>query len=263
MQIDPTKGGRVRSLMHKNINFLTDSTVHSNYYGSILWLSPESDWPMSEEIDSKPYSVKVMRNSLVLTSLKDLKTGIVVQKEFSGDKTKDCFTIKYTITNYSSAIQKIAPWEVTRVHINGIAFFPQGKGNMRGGLLSSMILKNHIAWFVYDSSKLPLKGDRQIYTDGYEGWLAEMNGRWLLVQQAPEISVEKTAPNEGEVELYASPLKEGRGYVEIEHQGEYTSLNPGRSISWEVHWYLRKIPLSISPTAGNEALVNYIRQIIK
>ena len=134
---------------------------------------------------------------------------------------------------------------------------------MRGGLLSSMILKNHIAWFVYDSSKLPLKGDRQIYTDGYEGWLAEMNGRWLLVQQAPEISVEKTAPNEGEVELYASPLKEGRGYVEIEHQGEYTSLNPGRSISWEVHWYLRKIPLSISPTAGNEALVNYIRQIIK
>ena len=134
---------------------------------------------------------------------------------------------------------------------------------MRGGLLPLMILKDSIAWFLYDASRLPVKGDRQIYSDGAEGWLAEMNGRWLLVQQAPDITVEKTAPNEGEVELYASPVKKEIGYVEIEHQGEYTSLEPGASTSWEVHWFLREIPMNISPIVGNKALINYIRQIIK
>ena len=262
-KIDPESGGRIRSLMHDSINFLTDSTVHSDYYGSILWLSPENAWPMSDEIDNKPYSVNLKGNSLVLISDKDPKAGIVVQKEFSGNKNRDCFDIKYTITNYSSDIQKVAPWEITRVHINGIALFPMGNGDMRGGLLSSVTLINHIGWFVYDISKLPLKGDRQIYTDGAEGWLAEMNDRWLLVQQSPELSVEDTAPNEGEIELYASPIKDGSGYVEIEHQGEYKSLKPRESTSWEVHWYLREIPLSISPVAGNEVLVNFIRQIIK
>lgn len=262
MQIDPASGGKIRSLMHDSINFLTDSTVHSDYYGSILWLSPENAWPMSDEIDNKPYSVNLKENSLVLTSDKDSK-GIVIQKEFSGNRNRGCFNIKYTITNYSSDIQKIAPWEVTRVHINGIALFPMGNGYMRGGLLSSVTLINNIGWFEYDISKLPLKGDRQIYTDGAEGWLAAMNGRWLLVQQSPDISVEQTAPDEGEVELYASPVKNGSGYVEIEHQGEYKSLKTGESTSWEVHWYLREIPLSISPVLGNEALVNFIRQMIK
>lgn len=262
MQIDPSSGGRVRSLMYDGINFLTDSTVHSDYYGSILWLSPEKEWLMSDEIDNKPYFINLTGDSLVLTSERD-KLGIVVQKTFSRNTNKGCFNIKYTITNFSSDIQKVAPWEVTRVHINGIAFFPMGNGNMRGGLLSSVTVKNHIAWFVYDTSKLPLKGDRQMYTDGAEGWLAEMNGRWLLVQQAPDISIENTAPNEGEVELYASPIKNGRGYVEIEHQGEFKILKPGESTSWEVKWYLREIPLSIKPEVGNEALVEFIRHMIK
>jgi hypothetical protein len=265
LQIDPSTGGRITCLSHGNINFLTDSCVNSFNYGSTFWLSPQSDWdwPPSAEIDNKPYSVKLIGNSLRLTSQKDAKTGIVVQKEFSGSMNRDCFTIKYTITNYSSEIQKVAPWEVTRVHINGIALFPMGNGDMWGGLLSSVKLINHIGWFVYDISKLPLKDDRQIYTDGAEGWLAEMNGRWLLVQQSPELRVEDTAPNEGEVELYASPVKDGSGYVEIEHQGEYKNLKPGESTLWEIHWYLREIPLSISPVVGNDALVNLIRQMIK
>lgn len=265
LQIDPSAGGRIRCLKHGNINFLTDSSVNSFNYGSTFWLSPQSDWnwPPSAEIDNKPYSVKFQGNSLRLTSQKDEKTGIVVQKEFSGNRNKDCFTIKYTLTNSSSQIQKVAPWEVTRVHTNGIAFFPMGKGSMRGGLLPLMVLKDSVAWFLYDTARLLVKGDRQIYSDGAEGWLAEMNGRWLLVQESPEITVEKTAPNEGEVELYASPVKSGKSYVEIEHQGEYSSLEPGASTTWEVHWYLRKVPEYISPSAGNAELVRYIRQMIK
>lgn len=265
MQIDPSKGGRIKYLGQEGINFLTDSSVNSFNYGSTFWLSPQSDWnwPPSAEIDNKPYSVKFRGNSLKLISQKDEKTGIVVQKEFSSNENKGFFIIKYTLTNHSSQTQKVAPWEVTRVHTNGIAFFPMGKGSMRGGLLPLMILEDSIAWFLYDSSGLPVKGDRQIYSDGSEGWIAEMNGKWLLVQKSPEISVEKTAPNEGEAELYASPVKSGEGYVEIEHQGEYSSLEPNASMMWEVHWYLRKIPEYINPSAGNAALVRYIREMIK
>lgn len=265
MQIDPARGGRIRSLRHGRINFLTDSSVNSFNYGSTFWLSPQSNWkwPPSAEIDNKPYIVEFQRNSLKLTSQRDEKTGIVVQKEFSSNENHEFFVIKYTLTNNSSQLQKVAPWEVTRVHTNGIAFFPMGKGSMRGGLLPLMILRENIAWFSYDTSRLPGNGDRQIYSDGAEGWLAELNGRWLLVQKSPRITVEKTAPNEGEIELYASPIKNGIGYVEIEHQGEYSSLVPGASTTWEVHWYLRKIPENIKTSAGNAELVRYVRKMIK
>ena len=47
MQIDPASGGRVRKLMHNDVNFLTDSTVNSFNYGSTFWLSPQSDWELA------------------------------------------------------------------------------------------------------------------------------------------------------------------------------------------------------------------------
>ncbi|MGN6248564.1 MAG: DUF4380 domain-containing protein [Ginsengibacter sp.] len=263
IQIDPQKGGRIRTLTYNGVNFLTDSTIHSNYYGSILWISPEDKWGEPEKIDRKPYSVSLHKNYLVLTSPYDSKAGLVVKKFFSGDRTRDCFNIKYTVFNKSDTTQNLAPWEVTRVHINGIALFPMGEGNLRGGLLSSMSIKDKIAWFVYDTSKVPRTGNRQIYSDGHEGWIAEINGNWLLVQQSEDVPIENTAPNEGEMELYASPVKDGTGYVEIEHQGKYVSLLPGKSVTWNVNWYLRKIPRSIRPKAGSADLLAYIRDLIK
>src|SRR5690606_8180548 len=120
LEIDPAIGGRITSLNHDGINFFTDSSVNSFNWGSTFWPSPQSEWnwPPSSEIDNKPYSHKIQDNTLVMVSQKDPKTGFVITKTFSGSKRKGSFILKYTITNQSDRSQKVAPWEVSRVHIN-------------------------------------------------------------------------------------------------------------------------------------------------
>lgn len=262
--VDPSIGGRIMSLSLDENDFLTDSTVNDFNYGSTFWLSPQSDWnwPPSAEVDNKPYTATIKYNELIMVSPVDPKTGIVITKTFSGDKKNGSYLLKYTITNRSDTVQQVAPWEVTRVHINGIAFFPMGTGGIRGGLVPSVIQKDGIAWYPYNADKIPLKGDRQIYTDGAEGWLSQVNNGVLLVQQFPDIPAEKAAPAEGEIELYASPVNPGKSYVEIEHQGEYKQLKPGESSTWEVTWFLRKLPPGIQSEAGNPELVSYVRKLV-
>ena len=265
LKIAPSIGGRIMALTLNGKDFLTDSTVNDFNYGSTFWLSPQSDWnwPPSAEVDNKPYTATIQNNELRMVSRPDPKTGIVITKRFSGNKTNGSYSLSYTMSNHSDSVQHVAPWEVTRVHTNGLAFFPMGEGDLRGGLIPLMKLTDGIAWFTYDGAKLPLKGDRQIYTDGSEGWLAQLNNGILLVQQARDIPKEKAAPKEGEIELYASPVKPGKSYVEIEHQGEYKELKPGESSTWEVTWFLRKLPKSIKTSVGDASLVSYVRRLLQ
>jgi hypothetical protein len=265
LEVDPAIGGRITSLNINGKNFLTDSTVNKFNWGSSFWPSPQSDWdwPPPAEIDNQPYTAELKGDVLKLVSQKDAKFGLIVTKEFSGNKREGSFTIKYSITNGSDQVRKVAPWEVTRVHTQGIAFFPYGKGERRGGLIPSTIEKDGICWYVYDSTKVPRKGDTQLYADGAEGWFAQINGNVILVKKFPDIPLEKNAPKEGEVELYANKAPFAKSYVEIEHQGAYEELQPGETSTWEMTWLLRKLPASLKPKAGDPQLVRYARQFVK
>lgn len=266
MIVDPARGGRIVSLLMSGEDFLTDSTVNDFNWGSTFWFSPQRDWrwPPSAEIDNKPYKASVESNVLVMTSAPDQKTGLVVTKSISGEPDKQIFVLRYTITNRSAASQKIAPWEVTRVKPGGIAFFPAGQGAARGGLLPLTTLQQGLFWFAYDKQKLPVKGDRQLYADGAEGWLAQVNDKQILIKQFSNILPEATAPEEGEVELYASEVSPASpGYVEIEHQGAYTTLLPGTSMTWTCTWFFRTLSADIQPAKGNTALVTWVRKLIE
>jgi len=35
-------------------------------------------------------------------------------------------------------------------------------------------------------------------------------------------------------------VNRGKTYIEIESQGAYTTLAPGKSLDWTVRWYLKK-----------------------
>ena len=266
MGVDPQVGGRITYLNLDGKNFFTDNSVNAFNWGSTFWPSPQSDWnwPPSPEIDNKPYTAKVEDNEVIMVSQKDPKTGLVVTKAFSGDQKKGSMILKYTMTNQSDKPQKVAPWEVSRVRTHGIAFFPYGKGERTGGLLPSTKEIDGISWFIYDESKLPAKGvNRQLYSDGTEGWMAQLNGDILMIKKFPDVPFEKAAPKEGEVELFASNASPVKGYVEIEHQGAYEELKPGESSTWQVEWFLRKLPASIKPEAANPALVEYVRKIVR
>ncbi|GLU52154.1 DUF4380 domain-containing protein [Dyadobacter frigoris] len=266
MEIDPLLGGRITSLKIDGKDFLTDSTINDFNWGSTFWLSPQSawNWPPSAEIDNKPYNISVRGNVIRMVSQKDPKTGLRVIKEISGNKKNSSFILKFIITNQSDKNQKVAPWEVTRVKSGGLSFFPIGKDKARGGLLSSTSIKNGIFYYQYQKEKLPVKGDRQIYADGSEGWLAQINDNVILIKKFPDIPLELTAPKEGEVELFASEVTAANpGYVEIEHQGPYLELKPGESSSWETTWFLRKLPFKLKPEIGNAGLIDYARKIVK
>ena len=264
LEIDPSIGGRIVSLKLKGENFLTDDNVNSFNWGSTFWISPQSDWdwPPSPELDNKPYSNELLGHTLKMKSEKDPKTGFVVTKEFKGNKISESFTIKYTISNQSDIPHSVAPWEVTRVHVDGIAFYPMGGGVRTGGLLPLVTEKNGIVWFSYDRDKLPTSGDRQLYSDGAEGWLAQINNGLILIKKFKDVPLAKKAPKEGEIELFASKLIHDTGYVEIENQGAYEILEPGNSLTWEVVWYLRELPPHIHVETGNDSLVNFVRRLV-
>jgi len=261
MEINPKIGGRITSLKLDGIDFLTGKEVNANYWGSTFWPSPQKAWNgrLSPELDSLPYQVTVEGNVLKLTSSVDPASGYVFTKEISGDAENASFNIKYSITNQSGQVRQVAPWEVTRVHPNGLAFFPKGIGERWGGMAGLPEDRGGITWFAYEEEKIPARNTK-FFSDGSEGWIAQVNGDVIFVKTFPDISAEQAAPSEAEVEVYANAEKT---YVEIEQQGAYQELQPGESLSWEVRWYLRRLPDEIEVEIGNDLLVAYTRNLIK
>lgn len=264
--ISPLRGGRISALKFDNNNFLTDSTVNEFNWGSSFWTSPQSDWnwPPSSEIDNAPYKVSLINRTLIMESKPDPRTGLFVTKRFKGILKGNFFFIEYIITNSSKSDVKVAPWEVTRVHPNGLSFFPKGQeDSLRGGLSHLIKIKDSVLWFKYEAKDLPIRGDRQLYTDGSEGWFAQINNGIIFVKKFPDIHPRDFAPKEGEIELYVSPVKEGHSYVEIEQQGKFQTLRPGESFSWQMKWYLRKLPANLKAEIGNKKLLHFVRSLIE
>lgn len=271
LEIDPGTGGRITSLRIDGKNFFTEKSVDSSNWGSTFWPSPQSawNWPPPPVLDNKPYSVVVEDNVVKMVSGKDPEFGWIFTKEISGNKKEGSFDLKFTITNGSDSAQFVAPWVVSRVHTNGLTFFPIGEGERHGGLLPLIVEKDGILWFPFKQDELPKKGDRQLFVDGAEGWLAQVNDGVILIKKFPDIPLEKNAPDkagrfEGEIELFVSRFIPDRGgYVEIEHQGAYEALMPGASSTWEVIWLLRRLPDNIKTEVGNKDLVDYTRKLVK
>ena len=265
LEVEPEKGGRITALVMGTEKFLTDSTVNDFNWGSTFWPSPQSDWnwPPPAEWDNLPYSVEVKDNVVKMTGRSDPKTGLAVTKLFSGDRSSKLYTLTYVITNYSKSAQNIAPWEVTRVHTGGFSFFPIGNGDKRGGLVSSTAVRDGICWYIYNYDSIPSSGDTQLYADGSEGWFCQVNGNLMLMKRFPDMHLSEAAPHEGEVELYANKSIPAKNYVEVEHQGAYTTLQPGQSLTWRMQWFFRAIPVNIQAVPFNAKLVAYARGLSK
>ena len=261
VEVDSKNGGRISSFKIEEEEFLSGVNANADNWGSTFWTSPQSawGWPPSDEIDKNAYTAKLKDNCFVLTSAKDEKLGYVVSKEFYGNLTDTSLVVKYTITNNAAVPQALAPWEITRVAPHGLSYFPSGKKTKKGDLTPLTEDSKGITWFSYNGDKIP-PGVPKLISDGSEGWFAQVNRGIILLKKFEDVPAEKMAPEEGEIELYANPDK---SYIEIEQQGEYTTLIPGQSLTWEVKWYLRKLPKGIVAEPGNDKLIRYTKSIGK
>lgn len=259
LEADPESGGRISSLKLNGKNFLTGKEINASYWGSTLWPSPQKIWGANlKEMDDRAYAASIEKNVIKMTSQKDPKLGFVFTKEISGNTQKGSFDIKYTIINQSDSVRQVAPWEVTRVYPDGLAFYPKGNGERWGNLASQAEDINGITWFDYQADKIQ-PGQNKFFSDGAEGWIAQVNEDIIFIKQFPDIPLEKAAPSEAEVEIYTNPQK---SYVEIEQQGAYEALQPGASLHWQVTWYIRKLPPTLTREKGNAGLVAYVRKLV-
>ena len=181
-----------------------------NSYGSTFWTSPQKEWnwPPVPEYDSLPYTAEV-------------KDGPV--------KVVDV-AITYSIVNESGEMRQVAPWQITRVPNGGFLEFDATPEGVTPADLMKVTFDDGLATLEVDVADQ----NRKINVDG-KGWLNFRDNGLVLTQRFPDITQEEAAPGEAEIQVYIDARK---SFVEIEAQGPYTPLEPGKKLDWTVRWYL-------------------------
>lgn len=260
--VDAAKAGRIVSFSLAGKNILTaPKNSEDNNWGSTFWPSPQSDWnwPPPVAIDPGPHTARVVGNTLVVESAVDPGLGLCVSKTVSVDAGKGMVTIEYGIANKGSTARKVAPWEISRVATGGLTFFPMGEGKPWKGMqeLLPLDLQDGVAWFAAPTA--PAGNDQKVFADGREGWIAHVDGDLLLVKAFTDTTPGQAAPGEAEIELYTDP---GRTYVEVENQGAYVGVEPGKAVRWPVRWFLRKLDSKVKVKPGSSDLLAVVRGLV-
>lgn len=238
---------------------------NANNYGSTFWLSPQSQWnaggwPPPEHIDSDSYSTTA--EGPVLTLVGDEGSGsddntadIAITKVITADPANNAVVIEYQMNNGGSAASlEWAPWEITRVGVDGISFFPTGPGDCDSGCPKELTIAEQGAYsfWAYDEADITDSANGSEYGDkwvgdGAKGWIGHVSDGVLLLLQFEDIAAGDAAPKEGDVEIYGSAQDP---YVELEPQGAAKAIPAGGSISWKVRWSLHTLPESVQAVPG-------------
>ena len=252
LEVDPAVGGRVTALTHDGVALLTGPATDSDNYGATFWTSPQSGWgwPPPAAIDTAPYTVRLDGATLVLGSgAADVHGGkITVEKAIA--VREDVVTQRYTVTNVGVTDVSLAGWQVARVPSGGLTVFPAGDHvtTTLGSL--SYVEEGGAVWV----AETPI-ADAKVIADGSGGFVAHVTGGVLLRVDATDIATADVAPGEGEVEIFA---RGGGGYVEIEHQGPYTTLVPGAEMVWDVRWTVATLPADVDVGVGSASLLAFL-----
>lgn len=267
-EVDPMVGGRITTFKLGATNLLVGSadTMNQYYWGSTLWISPEATkWmqPPPPELDRNPYTATANDTSVSMTSAVYAKLGISVSKTFSVDTTLGAVVIEYKLNNTTAAAVQMAPWEVTRVFPRGLTFFPKGPTapTLSTGATMPTTETNGIVWFNYDMNAITK--DSKLYADGAEGWVAHVTDGLVYIKSFADLTADKIAPKEGDVELYVNTdHPDIKRYVEVEAQGAYGDIAANSSVSWQTKWFLRKLPVGVDAAPGSAALAQFVRDTI-
>jgi hypothetical protein len=262
LEIDPEVGARVTAFALAGKNLLIGPDVDPHNYGSTFWTSPQSDWgwPPIAEIDNFAYAARVEGERLVLTGPISERLGISVTKVFALDGATGCAQIEYVVHNRGRAPTMLAPWEVSRVSIDGLTFFPTGDGEYDCGVVR---LRTEDAagmtWFEYDAAKIA--ADSKFFADGKRGLLFHVtHDRLAFIKRFSDTPAADRAPNQGEIEIYANAAQT---YVELENQGPYRAIGPGESMRYRVDWFLRGLPDGIEAKMGDSALIEFVESVVR
>ena len=253
MTID-SKGGKILSFKYKDAEIISQSRFPESF-GSTFWTSPQKEWywPPIPEYDKQPYIVLHTGNTLTMKSNVSEKLKYSITKEFLPDAKDNAIIINYTITNESDETRQVAPWEITRVQNNdGTIFFDTDISQITPAGLMNFKAEHGAIWYHTDVTN----GNRKINADG-KGWLAYYANGLLLIKKFQDIEPSQSAPDEAEIQIY---VNRGKTHIELESQGAYTTLEPQKSLTWSVKWYL--IPVDDVATSSYQ-LLKKVKNLLK
>ena len=240
MTINPEKGAKIMSLKFQDQEVISQLRWPESF-GSTFWTSPQKEWnwPPVFELDKGVYEVTEKDGHLVMTSPVSEKLKYRVRKDFSTDAKDGAIVITYSIINESGEERKVAPWEITRVPNAGVISFDAPVESIWPAGLMTFKAKNGLACYEADEAA----ENRKVNADG-KGWLSYENNGLVLTKKFADLKAGEPAPGEAEIQVY---VNRGKTYIEIESQGAYTTLAPGKSLDWTVRWYLAKAKLRVAP----------------
>ena len=251
-------GGRIISFRLGDKELITNKNENENF-GSTLWTAPQSDWgwPPFETLDQVEYNVEKHGDTLKMISKPDIKSGFQFEKTFLAIDNR-FIRIEYCIRNISEKEKAVAAWEVTRVPCGGLAFFPSGEiAKVHESTLKCNLSQHGVSWLSIDKS--PRANHQKLYATASEGWLGYTFENVLFIKQFTDTKPDDYSPNQAEVEIYAN---DKRTYTELENHGPYTLLQPGKSLSYTVNWFLMPVPKRINSNCPNQQLTTYLRKKI-
>ncbi|HEY3497007.1 MAG TPA: hypothetical protein VGK73_20050 [Polyangiaceae bacterium] len=247
------------------MNLLTSSSVDDINYGSTFWPSPQTwTWPPTEnlpEINNGPYTGTVASPSVTLVGAANAGLGLKVTKKFTADLAKGAIVVDYTMIA-TAAGKSFAPWEITRFFKRGLTFYPTGSTptaqQNRAGF--PIVPTSDAAGCTWHDAAADTTAEGKMIADGQEGWLAHVDGTVVVVKKFQNIAMSMAAPDENEIELYVNGTK---GYIEVEQQGAYGAVSQDTGVTWTVTWYVRQLPSTITPSVGNQMLVDYVKSLVQ
>ena len=259
MTVSAKEGGKIMSYKYGDQEMLSQLRM-ANQYGSTFWTSPQKEWnwPPVTEFDRAAYTDETSAanagKSLLLTSQTGRKLPFQIQKLYTPDPKGKFIKVAYTIVNKGDAARQVAPWEISRVVADETAliFFDAPVEGITPAGLIPFKAEAGASWYSFEQAPQ----NRKINSDG-KGWLAYAADNLLMIKKFADLTPAQPAPDEAEIQVY---VNQGKTYIELESQGEYKTLQPGESLTWEVVWYL--VPLKEAPTPSKK-LLDLVRKTIK
>lgn len=223
--------------------------------GSTFWPSPQDawGWPPPYALDKGPYSVDSRDNGIHVSSPVCPQTNLRVWKHFQ--LLGGYVTATYVMRNCGDKPVQYAPWEITRIG-GGVTFYETDQAVLPRST-GHMVYSHGVAWHAYNPHQQT--HHEKVFGNGSHGWLANHHEGLLLVKQFDPVPLERVAPGEAEVEIYAHGDIHN-AYIEMEQQGAYQLMAPGGEIRWRVLWHLRR--WDDDRSIGSEALLGAVRQIL-
>ncbi|MEJ7830800.1 MAG: hypothetical protein WKF91_21525, partial [Segetibacter sp.] len=156
ISIDAKAGARIISFALDGREQLSLKSIHRNFFGSTLWLSPQSVWskPQPPVLDVAMYKGVIKKDYLNLQSSVDTVNGLQFEKRFWVDVKDTSVHIRYTIHNISKEVKCLAPWEVTRVPVGGLSFFPKSSDTPLAKSNLPVLDAGGIVWYTSDKSAI-------------------------------------------------------------------------------------------------------------